>query len=67
METARVIFSWNNADPIDDDPSRVLYHEENRGSVSLNLLGLEQELPPQPENVQLLNITVNNVRKRGIG
>ncbi len=58
-----MIFSWNDVDPINDDPSQVLYHgSENRGSISLNLLGAEQELPPEPADLQVFDITVTDVR-----
>ncbi len=63
VETVRVIFSWNDADPVGDDPDQVMYHgNQNRGSFSLNLLGIEQEIPPEPADVQVLTTTVTNVR-----
>ncbi len=58
-DTARMIFSWNNADPVDDDPNQVMYHETNRGASSVNLLGGQQEVPPDPADLQSFDITVN--------
>ena len=64
--TARVVFSWNENDPANDDPeSGPVYHGgSNRGSASLNLLGGLIDMPPDPlaGTVGSFNITVDNVR-----
>ena len=60
-DTARMIFSWNNADPVDDDPNQVMYHETNRGASSVNLLGGQQEVPTDPTDLQSFDITVDAV------
>ena len=61
-DTTRVIFSWNEADPANDDPNEVMYHgPTNRGSLSVNLLGGQQDAPPDPVDVLTLEITVSNV------
>ena len=63
--TARVVFSWNDNDPANDDPdSGPMYHgSNNRGSASLNLLGGLINMPPEPQagTTGSFNITVNNV------
>ena len=60
--TARVIFSWNNADPVNDDPAQAEYHGPvNRGSFSINLLGAQQEVPPDPVDLQTFEIIVDTV------
>ncbi len=57
-----MIFSWNDADPVGDDPNQVMYHgNQNRGTFSLNLLGGQQDPPPDPADLQTLSITVSNV------
>ena len=57
-----MIFSWNEADPVNDDPNEVMYHgPTNRGSISLNFLGGQQDTPPDPVDVQSFTTTVNNV------
>ena len=62
-DTARVIFAWNEADPAGDDPNAVMYHESNRGVQNLNLLGGQQEVPPDPADIQSFDVVVNSVRK----
>ena len=62
--TARVVFSWNDRDPENDDPETgPMYHGNNRGSASLNLLGGLVNPPPEPpaDMVGSFNITVQNV------
>ena len=63
--TARVIFSWNENDPANDDPENgPVYHGvSNRGSASLNLLGGLIDMPPEPpaDTVGSFNVTVDNV------
>ena len=57
-----MIFSWNEADPTNNDPTAVMYHgTTNRGSASLNFLGGQQDPPPDPDDVQSFSVTVNNV------
>ncbi len=64
-DTARVIFSWNDADPVNDEPNQVMYHgTTNRGSLSVNLLGGQQEVPPDPADLESFDITVDAVRIR---
>ena len=64
--TARVVFSWNENDPANDDPENgSVYHGFiNHGSASLNLLGGLIDMPPEPpaNTVGFFNITVDNVR-----
>ena len=62
MDTSRVIYSWSEVDPAGDDPNAVLYHgNTNRGTQSLNLLGGQQEVPPDPADLQSFDVTVDNV------
>ena len=58
-----MIYSWSEADPEGDDPDEVRYHFTNRGTKSLNLLGGQQEVPPDPTDLQSFEISVRNVRK----
>ncbi len=61
-DTARVIFSWNDDDPVNDEPNQVMYHgTTNRGSLSVNLLGGQQEVPPDPADLESFDITVDAV------
>ena len=63
--TARVVFSWNENDPTNDDAETgLVYHGfNNRGSASLNLLGGLINIPADPpaESIGSFNVTVNNV------
>ena len=60
-----MIFAWNEADPAGDDPNAVMYHgNTNRGARSLNLLGSQQEVPPDPSDLQSFDVTVQNVSYR---
>ena len=62
--TARVVFSWNDNDPVNDDAeSGPMYHSANRGSASLNLLGglVNPPLPPSADMIGSFNVTVDNV------
>ncbi len=62
-----MIFSWNDADPVSDDPTAVMYHGTNRGVLSLNLLGGQQEVPAEPSDVDSFDAVVNTVRiKNGV-
>ena len=57
-----MLYAWNEADPVNDDPKEVLYHGiQQRGTLSLNLLGQTQNPPPEPEGLQTIDVTVNNV------
>ena len=57
-----MIYAWNEADPAGDDPDTVVYHgDTKRGTQSLNLLGVQQEVPPDPADVQNFDVTVQNV------
>ena len=57
-----MIYAWNEADPDGDDPSKVMYHGNmNRGTQSLNLLGGQQEVPPDPSDLENFDVTVQNV------
>ena len=57
-----MIYAWNEADPDGDDPSEVMYHGNmNRGTQSLNLLGGQQEVPPDPSDLENFDVTVQNV------
>ncbi|XP_064397923.1 DBH-like monooxygenase protein 1 homolog [Halichondria panicea] len=68
VDTVRVIFSWNDADPVGDDPNQVMYHgNQNRGTFSLNLLGGQQDPPPDPADLQTLSITVSNITIPAVG
>ncbi len=61
-DTARVIFSWNDADPVNDEPNQVMNHGSmNRGAASVNLLGGQQEVPPDPADLESFDITVDAV------
>ena len=61
-DTARVIYSWNEADPAGDDPNAVIYHgNTNRGTQSLNLMGGQQVVPPDPADLESFDVIVNNV------
>lgn len=58
--TARVVYSWHSNDPADADSA--MYHTQTqRGAVSLNLLGGQRELPPDPSDLQSFTVAVNNV------
>ncbi len=58
-----MIFAWNEADPANDDPTAVMYHgTQNRGTSSINLLGGQQEVPPDPADLESFDITVDAVR-----
>ena len=45
FETSRVVWSWNDNDPVDNVPA---FHQLNRGSTSLNLLGGQTSRPQDP-------------------
>ena len=49
-DTARVVFSWNDADPTAPDGSDAMYHQ-TRGSASINLLGGLRSTPPDPSDM----------------
>ncbi len=62
-----MIFSWNDADPVNDEPNQVMYTMALRivhGSLSVNLLGGQQEVPPDPADLESFDITVDAVRIR---
>ena len=59
--TTRVIYAWNEADPAGDDPNAVMYHGTNRGTRNLYLLGGQQEVPPDPSDLEIFDLTVKNV------
>ena len=62
MDTTRMIYAWNEADPAGDDPNAVLYHgTTNCGTQSVNLLGGQQEVPPDPADLQSFDVTVDSV------
>ena len=57
-----MIYAWNEADPDGDDPNAVMYHgNANRGTQSLNLLGGQQVVPPDPADLESFDVIVNNV------
>ena len=59
-----MIYAWNEADPDGDDPNAVMYHGTlNRGVQNLNLLGGQQEVPPDPTDIQSFDVAVSNVRE----
>ena len=63
-DTSRVVFAWNDDDPANDDPDAVVYHGENRGSSSLNLLS-GVTTPPENEDPSLVHsftLAVDDVR-----
>ena len=57
-ETAHVIWSWNDNDPVNNVPS---FHQF-QGVTSLNLLGGLVDPPQDPPDAQTFSLTVNNVR-----
>ena len=57
-ETAHVLWSWNDNDPVNNVPS---FHQF-QGVTSLNLLGGLVDPPQDPPDAQTFSITVNNVR-----
>ena len=60
-ETARVIWSFNDApDPSSQDLTFSDIHSR-KGSVSLNLLGGLPDAAPDPQDLEYYDITVNNV------
>ena len=61
--TARVVYSWNENDPANDDAVNGPAYHTNRGSASLNLLGGLLNMPPDPPagTTGSFNITVDNV------
>ena len=61
-ETAHVIWSWNDNDPVNNIPS---FHQL-QGATSLNLLGGLVDPPQDPPDAQTFALTVNNVRKQFI-
>ena len=58
------MYSWNAGDPATDDPNAVIYHGNNRGSASLNLLGGIVNPPPKPPGTESFTITVPTVSLR---
>ena len=58
-ETAHVLWSWNDNDPVNNVPS---FHQF-QGATSLNLLGGLVDSPQDPPDAQTFALTVNNVRK----
>ncbi len=49
-------------DPISDDPTLATYHgPQNRGTLSLNLLGGQQEVPTDSADLMTFDITVDAV------
>ncbi|XP_064398231.1 DBH-like monooxygenase protein 1 homolog [Halichondria panicea] len=61
-DTARIIFSWNDVDPVSDDPTSATYHgRQNRGTLSINLLGGQQQVPPDSDDLQTFDVAVNAV------
>jgi len=60
-DTSRVVFSWNDADPTRPDGSDAMYHQMNRGSASVNLLGGLPNPPPAPADSEEFFIGVNSV------
>ena len=61
-DTARVVFSWNDADPTAPDGSDAMYHQ-TRGSASINLLGGLRNPQPDSSNTSSFTFRVNNVRR----
>ena len=64
-DTSRVIYSWNDNDPANDDPNEgPMYHGGNRGAVSLNLLSGDTNPPvdADPSAVGSFTLGVQNVR-----
>ena len=56
-----MVYSWNDVDPADINDAQ--YHgPTQRGSASLNLLGGQTEVPPDPADIQSFTIAVNDVR-----
>ncbi len=61
-QTARLVFSWNDADPENNDPNNAMYHgPDQRDTLSVNLLGALEETPADPDDLQSFAFTVNNV------
>ena len=55
-----MVYSWNDIDPADADSAQ--HHGPlQRGSASLNLLGRQREVPPDPADIQSFTVAVNNV------
>ena len=62
VQTTLVVFSWNDNDPTAEDGGGAMYHQSNRGSASVNLLGRLSDAPPEPSNTRFFTFTVKNVR-----
>ena len=59
--TARVLWSFHDTtDPTSEDIPSSLIHS-HKGSVSLNLLGGLPSAPPDPEDLQFYDVTVDRV------
>ena len=57
-----MIYAWNEADPVGDDPNEVMRHgPTDRGTRNLNLLGGQLEVPPDPADLQSFDVTVDSV------
>lgn len=49
-------------DPVSDDPTLATYHgDQNRGTLSINLLGGQQQVPPDSDDLQTFDVAVNAV------
>ena len=57
-DTVRVIYSWNDEDP--ETPATVKQHQ-TRGTVSINLLGGLQDLPPDPDDLKNFTVAADKV------
>ena len=58
-ETQRIIWSYNPSDPA--DANSVMYHQFNRGSTSLNLLGGLESARKIPSDSKSFQVKNNNV------
>ena len=57
--TTRLIFSWNDAEPAEGgNPD---YHGNNRGTQSINLFGMLQDVPDIPPDAINRTFLVNNI------
>ena len=58
-DTTYLIYSYHNEDPVDNDQFSI---HQFQGSMTINLFGQPEYVPPLPDNVQYFDIVNDNVR-----
>ena len=59
-DTTYLIYSYHNDDPVENE--RFLQHQF-QGSMTINLFGQPETVPPLPDDVQYFDIALQNVCK----